>query len=79
MGEEAAEVENDQALLSREVDECIARLLSVKTQRPGTEVALPEADISKIVQRSRALFLDQPMLLEVRAPINICGDTHVSC
>ena len=69
--------EADPAALSREVDECINKLLSVKTQRPGTEVALPEADISSIVQRSRALFLDQPMLLEVRAPINICGDTHV--
>jgi Serine-threonine protein phosphatase N-terminal domain len=74
----AEEAESDPAVLLRELDDCITKLLSVKSQRPGTEVSLPEADISKIVQRSRALFLEQPMLLEVRAPINICGDTHVS-
>lgn len=48
------------------VEECIAKLLSVKSQRPGTEVALPGEDIAIVVKRAREVFLAQPMLLEVR-------------
>lgn len=33
--------------------------------RPGTEVALPAADITLVVQQAREVFLAQPMLLEV--------------
>ncbi len=48
------------------VEECITKLLSVKSQRPGTEVALPGEDIAAVVKRAREVFLAQPMLLEVR-------------
>ncbi|CAM9634844.1 unnamed protein product [Phaeothamnion confervicola] len=58
------------------VDASIEKLVEVKLQRPGTEVQLPEADIVRIVRRCREVFLQQPMLLEVASPINICGDTH---
>lgn len=58
------------------INSCVERLLSVKDDRPGTEVQLPDEWISIVVQKCRALFLEQPMLLEIRAPINICGDTH---
>lgn len=50
------------------VDRCIANLLAVKSMRPGTEVNLPGADITTVVQRAREVFLAQPMLLEVRDP-----------
>ncbi len=58
------------------VDEAIAKLLEVKPLSPGTEVNLPEEQIIKIVRAARAVFMAQPILLEVSAPINICGDTH---
>lgn len=50
------------------VERCIAKLLSVKSMRPGTEVALPGDDIAVVVKRAREVFLAQPMLLEVCAP-----------
>lgn len=59
-----------------EIDNAIKSLLSVKTAPPGTEVNLPEETIVKIVRAAREIFLQQPMLLEVSAPVNICGDTH---
>ena len=59
-----------------EVDRAIAQLLSVKDSPPGTEVNLPEDLIIKIVRAARDIFMQQPILLEISAPINICGDTH---
>ena len=47
------------------VEDCISKLMSVKSMRPGTEVALPGNDIAIVVKRAREVFLAQPMLLEV--------------
>mmetsp|Transcript_15547 Transcript_15547/g.46610 ORF Transcript_15547/g.46610 Transcript_15547/m.46610 type:complete len:424 (-) Transcript_15547:71-1342(-) len=60
----------------RRVDSCIEQLLSVVDDPPGTEVHLLEEDLVWICRESRAVFLGQPILLEVGAPLNICGDTH---
>ena len=62
--------------MDTEVDQAIRSLLSVKNSPPVTEVNLSEDLIVKLVRAAREIFLQQPMLLEVRAPINICGDTH---
>jgi serine/threonine-protein phosphatase PP1 catalytic subunit len=59
-----------------EINGAIHLLLGVKNAPPGTEVNLPEPLIVKIVKASRELFMQQPMLLEIAAPVNICGDTH---
>jgi serine/threonine-protein phosphatase PP1 catalytic subunit len=64
------------SLTDHEIDNSIKTLLSVKNSPPGTEVNLPEDMIVKIVRSAREIFLQQPMLLEVNAPVNICGDTH---
>jgi serine/threonine-protein phosphatase PP1 catalytic subunit len=58
------------------VDLSIKTLLAAKSFTPGTEVCLPEDHIVKIVRAAREIFLQQPMLLEIGAPMNICGDTH---
>lgn len=55
------------------VEDCITKLLSVKSQRPGTEVALPGEDIAIVVKRAREVFLAQPMLLEVCVHVNWCS------
>jgi len=58
------------------VDEIIASLLQVRSARPGKEVQLPAKQITLLCQASRDVFLQQPILLELEAPIKIVGDVH---
>jgi len=62
--------------MSTEVDKIIEKLVSVRGSKPGKQVNLPEADIKYLCSRSRQVFMDQPVLLELEAPIKICGDIH---
>ena len=64
------------ALLSDPVDVIIDKLLSVRGARPGKQVDLSEAEVKMLCLRSRDLLISQPMLLELEAPIKICGDVH---
>ena len=41
-----------------------------------TQVQLPENQIRQLCQRSREQFLEEPMLVELEAPVNIVGDIH---
>ncbi|XP_042398983.1 serine/threonine-protein phosphatase PP1-like isoform X2 [Zingiber officinale] len=56
------------------LDSIISRLLEVQTARPGTLIRLTEAEIHQLCVASREIFLAQPNLLELEAPIKICGD-----
>ena len=58
------------------VDTIIENLLSVRGKRPGKQVALTETELRNLCLRSREIFLSQPMLLELEAPIKIVGDIH---
>ncbi|KAF0988579.1 hypothetical protein HZS_2365 [Henneguya salminicola] len=49
------------------LDSIISRLLAVHGYRPGKPA---------LCIKSREIFLSQPILLELEAPINICGDVH---
>lgn len=62
----------DEALL----DDIIDRLLEVRNSRPGKQVQLTEHEIRQICLSSKEVFLSQPNLLELEAPIKICGDIH---
>ncbi|KAI4369385.1 hypothetical protein MLD38_017827 [Melastoma candidum] len=42
----------------------------------GKQVQLSEAEIRQLCINARQVFLSQPNLLELRAPIRICGDVH---
>jgi len=64
------------AVVPPEVTNTLERLLSVRSESPGVEVDVPEDMIIKVVRTARAVFMSQPMLLEVYAPVNVCGDTH---
>jgi len=64
------------ALLSDPVDVIIDKLLSVRGARPGKQVDLSEAEIKMLCLRSRDILIGQPMLLELEAPLKICGDVH---
>lgn len=49
-------------------------LCSVKGSRPGKNVQLTENEIRGLCLKSREIFLSQPILLELEAPLKICGE-----
>jgi len=58
------------------LDEIIANLLQVRSARPGKEVELPEKQITLLCGTARKILLEQPIFLELEAPIKIIGDVH---
>uniref|UniRef100_A0A2S2PWZ9 Serine/threonine-protein phosphatase n=1 Tax=Sipha flava TaxID=143950 RepID=A0A2S2PWZ9_9HEMI len=58
------------------IDNIISRLLEVRGARPGKNVQLSEGEIRGLCLKSREIFLSQPILLELEAPLKICGDIH---
>ena len=52
------------------------RLLSLRGSPPGTLANLAENEIKLLCQHVRPILLSQPMLLELEAPLKICGDIH---
>uniref|UniRef100_A0A0L8ID16 Serine/threonine-protein phosphatase n=1 Tax=Octopus bimaculoides TaxID=37653 RepID=A0A0L8ID16_OCTBM len=58
------------------VDSLIQRLLEVRGCRPGKIVQMTEAEVRGLCLKSREIFLSQPILLELEAPLKICGDIH---
>ena len=42
----------------------------------GRNVKIKEKDVSLLCKISREIFMEQPVFLELEAPIKICGDTH---
>ncbi|KAJ3320851.1 Serine/threonine-protein phosphatase pp1, partial [Blyttiomyces sp. JEL0837] len=51
-------------------------LKEFRGSRPGKQVTLAEHEIRYLCTRSREIFINQPILLELEAPIKICGDIH---
>ncbi|XP_057818166.1 serine/threonine-protein phosphatase PP1 isozyme 2 isoform X1 [Cryptomeria japonica] len=58
------------------LDDIIRRLLEAKGARTLRQVQVTEAEIRQLCQASKDIFLSQPNLLELEAPIKICGDIH---
>ena len=52
------------------------RLLGLRGSPPGSLASLKEEEIRMLIARARPVLLSQPMLLELEAPIKICGDIH---
>ncbi|KAF9992927.1 Serine/threonine-protein phosphatase pp1 [Entomortierella chlamydospora] len=59
-----------------DLDSIIERLLEVRASRPGKQVQLGEHEIRFLCTTAREIFMSQPILLELEAPIKICGDIH---
>lgn len=55
------------------VDDIINRLLEVRG-KPGKQVQLSESEIRQLCLKSKEIFMEQPNLLELEAPIKICGN-----
>ncbi|XP_010259515.1 PREDICTED: serine/threonine-protein phosphatase PP1 [Nelumbo nucifera] len=55
------------------LDDIIRRLLE---GRGGKQVQLSEVEIRQLCVNARHVFISQPNLLQLHAPIKICGDIH---
>jgi serine/threonine-protein phosphatase PP1 catalytic subunit len=60
-----------------DLDSIIDRLLEVRGSRPGKQVQLLEAEIRYLCTKAREIFISQPILLELEAPIKV--HLYVSC
>jgi serine/threonine-protein phosphatase PP1 catalytic subunit len=63
-----------------DLDSIIDRLLEVRGSRPGKQVQLLETEIRYLCTKSREIFISQPILLELEAPIKVSstGKTIIS-
>ena len=51
----------------------LRRAPAVRGNRPGKQVQLEEYEIRFLCTKAREIFINQPILLELEAPIKICG------
>lgn len=58
------------------LDNIISNLIAAKNSKAGTPVSLNQQDCVQLCEQARMILLGQPMLLELGAPIKICGDIH---
>ncbi|GER25685.1 serine/threonine-protein phosphatase PP1, partial [Striga asiatica] len=73
---ERAMAANGQGIEPALLDDIINRLLEFRNARTVRQVQLSENEIRALCTTSREIFLSQPNLLELEAPIKICGDIH---
>ena len=58
------------------VDSIIEKLLSVRGNKPGKQVDLKEEEIKFLIDKSSQIIKEQKMLVELEAPLHVCGDIH---
>jgi serine/threonine-protein phosphatase PP1 catalytic subunit len=73
---QANAVANNNGSTEQWIDGIIDSLLSVRNKKPGTPVDLQVNDANQLCALARDICMQQPMLLELGAPIKICGDVH---
>nr|GFD34420.1 serine/threonine-protein phosphatase PP1 [Tanacetum cinerariifolium] len=56
------------------LDSFIQKLLNAKVG--SKQVVLSGSEIGKLCLAAKTVFMSQPNLLELKAPIKICGDIH---
>ena len=59
-----------------DVDSIIEKLLSVRGNKPGKQVELKEEEIKFLIEKSLQILKDQKMLVDLEAPLHVCGDIH---
>lgn len=57
---------------------CVCVYFAVRGSRPGKNVQLSENEIRGLCLKSREIFLSQPILLELEAPLKVCGKVYCS-
>ena len=54
----------------------VDNIINQCTNSNGKNVKFKEKDISQLCKVAREIFMEQPVFLELEAPIKICGDIH---
>lgn len=54
-----------------DLDSIVDRLLAVRGSRPGKHVQLQEHEVKYLCTKAREIFIQQPILLELEAPIKV--------
>ena len=58
------------------IDNILLKLLEARDKLPGTPISLKEEEVNYIIDKSLPIIKNEEMLLEIEAPIMICGDIH---
>jgi len=59
-----------------DVNDIIARLLEKRNAPPGSRVDLKIQEIKYLIEKAREIFINQPVLLDLEAPLKVVGDIH---
>ena len=62
--------------IKENIDFFISRLIGLIKDPANNRFDFPENSITKLVQTARHIFMNQPPLLDLDVPVNICGDIH---
>ncbi|TKR87770.1 hypothetical protein L596_012120 [Steinernema carpocapsae] len=60
----------------REVNEIITRLLSIGQPEKALPKTVRDTEIISLCLKAREIFRSQTVLIEIKAPVRVCGDTH---
>ena len=64
---------NNEDVEKLNLDDLILRLLTVKGARTAKDVHLTESEIKGLCYKAKSIFMSQPALLELEAPLKVCG------
>ena len=59
-----------------DLDNILERLLAVRGNKPGKTVDLKEEEIKFLIDKSMIIIKEQKMLVDLEAPLHVCGDIH---
>jgi len=59
-----------------DISDIITRLLVPRNQQPGSKVDLKANEVLYLIDKAREIFVSQPVLLDLEAPLKIVGDIH---
>ena len=58
------------------IEGCISKLIKPNHEKPRSYFSLSDLEVREILRAVQEIFRYQPILLELEAPIKVCGDIH---
>jgi serine/threonine-protein phosphatase PP1 catalytic subunit len=59
-----------------DLESVLTKCLEARSSKPGKMVSIPEGQLKALGSTAKDVFLAQPALVELEAPMKICGDIH---